>query len=180
VRFKHLSATNVDGRINRRRETTLSTPKTTSPAPPKGEEKSSRESERLVAHATPTNYSITPRSNREKELGLRVATTKGTIAPNSNREKTVALVSQNSLQFWKAHPASRNSLNGRQAIILPALKPNLAQHKTQRKRKNTQKHPSMFVSVRKKSVLYFLQVTKILNDTMFRLERNSMSEQKSG
>ena len=48
--------------------------------------------------------------------------------------------------------------------------PLIIQNKTIQKHK---KHPSKFVSVRKKSALYFLQLSEILIEPMFRLERKS-------
>ena len=86
----------------------------------------------------------------------------------SNRESTVTI-------------SNRESRVGAGVNLPPALasgvRPNVLQQKIRTDQTETipkhKKHPSKFVSVRKNSALYFLQLSEILIEPMFRLERES-------
>jgi hypothetical protein len=86
--------------------------------------------------------------------------------PRSNRENNAPVECLDSLRVGAG-------VNLPPALALGA-RPNALQLKNPAPiRTKRKKHPSKFVSVRKKSAVCFLQLTQNLNDTMFRLGRSA-------
>src|ERR1700723_1655183 len=135
-----------------------------------GERKSNRESHPSEAAVAEQNS-----SNRENEACLSPSTfDKCEGNGNGGAEKRAGLNA-------KARPYNGNGGNQKHRLAAAATsrkakfdtRTQLASDKTFERKQHEKriKDPSKFVAVRKKSSLCFVQLTRNLNDTMFRLER---------
>ena len=137
---------------------------------------SNRESIRLETPATHRNESPTLLSNRECNALLKCPhpIRVGAVVPGGS-----PLIHEREERF-SAPKRQRNS----RCALAPGIATNRSEQLTTRNQQNDliiqikttskhKKHPSKFVSVRKNSVLYFLQLSEILIEPMFRLERKS-------
>src|ERR1700690_1118379 len=112
-----------------------------------------------------SNVSNVRNSNRESlRLETVVTQTKQRIGTSSNRETEACFSTSNARQV--AIRADRSAQN-----------PHHLRIKTARK---TNPRPPTFVSGRKKSALYFVQLTRILSEPMFRVERMTKRRKNKG
>jgi hypothetical protein len=109
-----------------------------------------------IPHPTPSHVSNAQNSNRESlRLETVVTQRKERMQTISNREKEACFLPSNARQI--AFRTDRSPQN-----------PHRLRNKTARK---TNSRPPTLVSGRKKSALYFVQLTRILSEPMFRVEQ---------
>jgi hypothetical protein len=149
----------------------------------KGEQKSNRESLRRVRAVNRLCDCKAPASARRNDDVTAVTQRKERTRTCSNREKEAYFLGVNvrprrgsragTPTSGVAGAASKRPYEienkGQIRLVLRHLASNKIFETKQREKRI--KAPSIFVSVRKKSVVCFLQLTRNLNDTMFRLER---------
>jgi hypothetical protein len=149
----------------------------------KGEQKSNREALRRVRAVNRLCDCKAPASARRNDDVTAVTQTKQRIEISSNREKEACFSGVNVRPRWYsragtptagvAGAASKRPYENEGKFKGRYGNTRLASDKifeTKQAEKRI-KDPSIFVSVRKKSAVCFLQLTQNLNDTMFRLER---------
>src|ERR1700723_255213 len=127
---------------------------------------SNREPLRLELDVTRTKQTTQPHSNQEAEalFSNHYRSTRHLNLKNSNRESRPSNREEShALQIMISAPAPTARGRGQLHSRIPKFQPS-------KKAKSSKKHPQSLFRLEPTPVLYFQQLTRNLNDTMFRLE----------
>jgi hypothetical protein len=137
---------------------------------------SNREALRLETEVTQTKQTTRPRSNREKEAlfltaggtekraGLKARPYKGNGEQNPNRESRPSNREKSHASQITINPPTSTTRNrGQLHSQIPNVEPS-------KKAKSTKNDPQSLFRLERTSTVYFQQLTRNLNEPMFRLE----------